>query len=976
MRDRLRGLLSLIPRPNFPRRVPSPRFLANHSLRRISDRRHVGYILATLVTVLLGLSTVAFFKLRGAYNRYAAVVDQQIDRQALLRQTGIYAAPRRLNDDQQISQDELRERLLRAGYSQAPRGSQAPTRQEEGQSNSGDFDFAGDTVDVRTNEGIQSASLPKLLKIKLGKPSRNGARVVSLKDGETGHELKTVILPPELITTDGLTRMHPRSQASFKDFPPVLVKALIAIEDRHFFTHRGVDVKAVCRAMWENWRHGEIREGGSTITQQLIKTSFLTPERTYERKVTEAMMAVAIERRLSKEEIFTIYGNHVYLGQSGLTGVNGFKQAAQVFFGKDLQDLTLAESALIAGLVQAPNRYSPYTHPDVAVARRNTVLDAMVETGDISVEEADAAKEEKLAVNPPAKPDESAAQHFVDYLKREMANRNIDEKNQSNLTIQTTIDLDLQEAANAAVENHLKSLDRIFRRRPHGAKSGDGESGAPSSDAEPQAALIAVDPHTGAILAMVGGRNYAASQLNRVIDARRQPGSVFKPIVYAAALANGMSPDTVFDDSPHEFVFGNEVYRPQNFGGGFSNQQVTLREGIVRSLNVVAVEAAIRVGLPKVADFAQKMGMPRPDPYPSMALGSFEATPFEIAEAYTTFANNGVSVVPFGIKSYTNGETSEAQNTESEVKVLTASTAYAVTETLTDVVNRGTATRVRALGYRGPAAGKTGSSRDAWFAGYTPNLLVVVWVGFDDHRDLKMTGGDAAVPIWTDFIKRAFVARPDLNADDFTRPTGMEQVEIDPQTGMLANDSCPSRKTVTLSAAKLPAYCSKHPAAEPAGSPRNKLAYRASTDQSASFGRKNDAALEANSRRRPSRRAKLAPDSDSPGPQRMMSDGDETLPRVQPAIIKKPAEPVRKETPATVVAPTPAGTAAPKNEIKTESQPDVQPVGKTESKPAIKSEGKPETRSEGKPEGKPEAKPETKSESKPGAKKDEPPPNQ
>jgi penicillin-binding protein 1B len=279
---------------------------------------------------------------------------------------------------------------------------------------------------------------------------------------------------------------------------------------------------------------------------------------------------------------------------------------------------------------------------------------------------------------------------------------------------------------------------------------------------------------------MVGGRDYASSQLNRVTDARRQPGSVFKPIVYAAALANGVSPDSIFFDAPHEIIFGNQIYRPQNYGGRFSNQMVTLREGVVRSLNVVAVEAAIQIGLSKVADIAEKMGLPRPEPYPSMALGAFGATPFEIARAYSTFANGGVSVTPFGIESITHDGVTE-EIAAAQTRVLRPSAAYVVTETLAEAVDRGTATRVRSMGYLGPAAGKTGSSHDAWFAGYTPKLLVVVWVGFDDYHNLGMVGGDAAAPIWTDFIKRALASRPDLRAETFTPPAGVEKMETDHQ---------------------------------------------------------------------------------------------------------------------------------------------------------------------------------------------------
>jgi penicillin-binding protein 1B len=295
---------------------------------------------------------------------------------------------------------------------------------------------------------------------------------------------------------------------------------------------------------------------------------------------------------------------------------------------------------------------------------------------------------------------------------------------------------------------------------------------------------------------MVGGRDYASSQLNRVTDARRQPGSVFKPIVYAAALANGVSPESVFIDAPHEIIFGHQIYRPQNYGGRFSNQVVTLREGVVRSLNVVAVDAAIQIGLSRVADIAEKMGLPRPEPYPSMALGAFEATPFEIARAYSTFANGGVSVVPFGIKSITQDGVTE-DIAAAETRVLHSSAAYVVTETLAEAVDRGTGTRVRGMGYLGPAAGKTGSSHDAWFAGYTPKLLAVVWVGFDDYNNLGMVGGHAAVPIWTDFIKRALALRPDLRAEKFTPPAGAEKMEaekmrIDNQPGQ--NRSAQSSK--------------------------------------------------------------------------------------------------------------------------------------------------------------------------------------
>ncbi|MBO0863139.1 MAG: PBP1A family penicillin-binding protein, partial [Chloracidobacterium sp.] len=615
----------------------------------------------------------------------------------------------------------------------------------------------GDATRLRMRSFDHAANEPETVKIKF-----NRKNVVKIENASTGADLESVALPPESLTVESGSTTLPRGmgiQSRFEDFPPSLVNALIAIEDRNFFSHRGVDVKAVIRALWENWRRGEIREGGSTITQQLIKTNFLTPERTYQRKFEEAMMAVALERRLSKEDIFTAYANRVYLGQSGVSAIYGFKEAARLYFGKDLSDLSLAESALIAGLAQAPSRYSPYQRPGAAVARRNAVLDAMAETRLVSHKEAEAAKSERLIVIPPGKFDESAAQHFLDYLQRELSSRNISGKEASNLEIRTTLDLDLQRAANAAVKNYLAKLDRVFSQRAKTSKGG-----------RPEAALIAINPHTGEILAMVGGRDYASSQLNRVTDARRQPGSVFKPIVYAAALASGVSPDALFYDAPQEILFGNEVYRPQDYGGNFSNQIVTLREGIVKSLNVVAVDAALYVGLSRVADVAEKMGLPRPEPYPSMALGAVQATPFEIVRAYSSFANGGVSVTPFGIKSVTRDDKTE-EIAAVKTTVLNPSVASIVTETLAEAVNRGTGERVREMGYLGPAAGKTGSSHDAWFAGYTPKLLVVVWVGFDNYHNLGMAGGAAAAPIWADFVKRALAARPDLRAENFDQWT-------------------------------------------------------------------------------------------------------------------------------------------------------------------------------------------------------------
>ncbi len=744
---------------------------------------HRGQILGAIGISILLVTVIAAVKVMTIYSRYAAIIDARLADRSLLYPAGIYAAPCRVSLGERITPDDLVERLLRSGYQESERSNEFAA---------GSFTLQPDSVEFRTNEFAVSPGLPALARVSFDRD-----RVRQIEDGHTDQQLNAVHLPAEMLTAEINAKKQTRRATSFDNLPPLFVKALIAIEDRQFFEHRGVDVRGIIRALFTNLVSGRIRQGGSTITQQLIKSQFLTPERTYERKLAEAMMAIAIERRLTKEQIFALYCDRIYLGHSGATAIYGFKRAAVIFFGKELRDLSLSEAACLAGLGQAPNRHSIRSRLDIATARRNVVLDAMADAGSISADEAASARGEQLVLLPPQQLDDTAAPHFVDYLRRELSRHLLEEEVWPRLRIETTLDLDLQQAANQAVIRHLNRLTRIVARR--------------NSTARPEVALIALDPHSGEILAMVGGRDYAASQLNRATDAMRQPGSVFKPIVYAAALSHGISPATTFMNAPHEIEFGYEaVYRPRNFGHSYSNQQVTLREAIVRSLNVVAVDAAMQAGLENVAGMAARLGLPRPQIYPSMALGAFETTPLEIARAYTTFANDGVRVDPLAIRTIkTNGEVL-ITGAASKASVLPSSLAYLVTDTLADVVNRGTAARIRSLGYLGPAAGKTGTSRDAWFVGYTPKLLVVVWVGNDDNSDLRLTGAEAAVPIWADFITRALQLRPDLAANQFVKPAGLETVEIDAETGELANEFCPQRRRMLMASFLVPGNCLQH----------------------------------------------------------------------------------------------------------------------------------------------------------------------
>jgi penicillin-binding protein 1B len=752
------------------------------------------------LAISLGILTIfssIFFAIQ--FYNYAQIVDQRLSSQALHYPAGVYASPVHLSVGKQISKEELRERLLRAGYIEGA---------EPSEFGSGNFVVREDAIEIQTAVADQRKTVPTRVRVnfatQFGKnKTKISSGILKITDEETKQSLPDFSLAPEMLAAGVDNRSQTRRATSFEELPKNLINALCAIEDRKFFNHDGIDVWAMFRAAFRNAKEGGVREGASTITQQLVKNLFLSSERTYQRKFAEVMMALAVERRLSKEQILALYCENVYLGQSGFTAIYGFKQAAQVYFGKSLSDLTIAEAATLAGMAKAPNRYSLYTKMDEATARRNLVLDCMLEEKSISREEASSAKAKTLAVMPPKALDSSSAPYYIDYMKTELGRRNIEEEDIGRYRIETSLDPELQKAATQVIGRHLERLAGLAARHTAGEK--------------PEAALVAIDPHTGRILAMVGGSDYSTSQLNRATDAKRQPGSVFKPFVYAAALANGLSPATMFDNSPQEFHFGYKaVYKPGNFHDSYTNQPVMLREGIIRSLNVVTVAAAMQVGLGRVADMARRSGLSIPQIYPSMALGAFEATPLEVARAYTTFANDGMNIEPYGIESVRSDSREIAGGSSAKASVLTPSAAYVVTDTLSDVVNRGTAARVRQLGYKGPAAGKTGTSKDAWFVGYTPNLLVVVWVGNDDNKDLGLTGGEAAVPIWTDFINQALALRPDLNATSFDKPAGVQTAEIDPETGMIANEYCPNRIHVILPSYLSPGMCTKHPAQIPA----------------------------------------------------------------------------------------------------------------------------------------------------------------
>jgi penicillin-binding protein 1B len=587
-------------------------------------------------------------------------------------------------------------------------------------------------------------------------------------------------LEPEVLSNDPLSKAGKRATVQYSEIPPVLVHAILSIEDHRFFQHSGVDFFGIARALMRNAGDERVGQGGSTITQQLVKNTYLSPERTFQRKYAEAMLSVALEQRLSKEEIFALYCNEVYLGQRGAVAVRGVEEAARIYFGKELKDLSLVEAATVAGMIQGPNRYSPTQHADVAQARRNEVLNAMARQGWIGKDQAATVSKEPVTVAPASNSDNSLAPYFVDFVNRTSESQLDSPASQR---IYTTIDLDLQQLAETAVKRQLDRLDPLYKNA-----------------AKPQAALVALDPNTGNVLAMVGGRNYAESQLNRATDARRQPGSTFKPFVYAAALEDGMSPVQMFSDSPREFTYDrNKIYRPANYGGGYSMHDVTMRTGLVKSLNVVTVDIAMQTGLARIANLSTKFGLPRPERYPSLALGTKEVTPLELAAAYAAFVNGGHHVKPKIITSVGEPPGLHIGNNDGpDSQVISPTTAYMITNMLAAVVDHGTARGARNAVKGTAIAGKTGTSRDGWFVGYTPNLVCVVWIGFDNNKQLGLTGAEAALPAWTEFVKAAVDLKPELGGRNFECPEGIEFVEIDADNGALSTVTCPHRELIAV----------------------------------------------------------------------------------------------------------------------------------------------------------------------------------
>src|SRR3989440_1879918 len=758
-------------------RIPPPRVV-----RYVEEpppgffRRLPGFLLrpyivipAVLITAVIISAFVYYWVI------FSARIDNLLKGEVFTRSAGIYAAPKQIRVGQNISEENLVAYLKRAGY--VERGQQADSAR-------GRYASAGSTVEIEPGSDtiVDNARPFESLRVQF---AHGGNAIASIVDKDSGARLDKAQLDPELISSVTGRERAKRRVIGFDDLSPELIKAITVTEDRSFFEHHGVNVRGIIRALLRRYDADPnsplARQGGSSITQQLVKNLLLSPERTLKRKLAEAYMSVILETRLSKEEIFALYCNQVYLGQQSGFSINGFGEAASAYFSKDVTNLTLPESAFLAGLIRSPNRYNPFHDLETARSRRNQVLESMAETGTITEDQAKQAEADQLKLAPAkGRIDISDAPYFADYVQNQLGDLVGGSGSAEHLRIYTTVDMDLQRAAYAAVSKQLANLDKVEKKR--------FEPGTL------QAALVAMNARTGEIVAMVGGRDYSKSQLNRAADALRQPGSVFKPFVYATALNTAydpiprvLTPATTFMDEPKTFNYDNQEYSPGNFGEKYSNQPVTLRDAMVHSLNVVTVDVAMEVTIGRVMSLAAKAGLPRVShAYPAMALGTAEATPLQMTSAYSAFAANGTRTSPIAITRVTTGAgMTIARPTAQKNEVLRPPIAYVMTSFMKDVVNRGTGAPIRARGFKYNVAGKTGTSRDGWFAGYTPDLVCVVWVGFDDGSQLGLTGAASALPIWADFMSVALTNHPEWNGD-WQLPEGVQQADIDPSTGQLA----------------------------------------------------------------------------------------------------------------------------------------------------------------------------------------------
>jgi penicillin-binding protein 1B len=719
------------------------------------------FVAVFAILLLAGVGTFTFF-----YIKYSKLIDEKLSAGPFPNTSMLFAAPRQVVVGDETSPDEIIASLRRSGYS------------ETTTNRMGWYKVRPDAVEVFPGVDSYFRRDAGVIKFNNGKVTK----VILVNDNT---DVTVYQLEPELVTNLFDRKREKRRLVKFEDIPKVMVNAIVAVEDKRFFQHAGFDPLRIVKSAYVDVSKGYMAQGSSTLTMQLARNFWLTPDKNWERKAAETMITLALEHKLTKEEIFEYYANQVDLGRRGSFSIRGVGEAAQAYFGKDLRALTIPEAATIAGLIQRPSFTNPMRWPDRAKSRRNVVLSLMRENGYIDDKQyADAVASPISVVKGGS--DSTDAPYFVDLVNDGLIEQFQDYDFQnSSFRVYTTLDMNLQRAAAEAVRMGMAEVDEQLKRR--------------KSKAEAQVALVAIDPQTGEIKALVGGRNYGLSQLNRAL-AKRQPGSSFKPFVYAAAMNTGLqdggkqfTPATTVLDEPTTFWFDSKPYEPNNHNGDYYGN-VTIRSALAKSLNIPAVKMAEAVGYDKVVELARQAGMNlQIQPTPAIALGAYEVTPIEVAGAYTIFANKGVFTKPSWISLIRNdmGRTI-FENKPVRRQVLDPRVAYLMVNLMEEVLRSGTGAGTRSRGFLLPAAGKTGTSHDGWFAGFTSKLICVVWVGFDDNKELHLEGARSALPVWTEFMKKAHQYREYKGAHAFSAPDGIVSVEIDPLSGELATAACPN----------------------------------------------------------------------------------------------------------------------------------------------------------------------------------------
>ena len=735
-----------------------------------SPPKKLRYIRGTLGLVIVAVIIITI----GSYVVRTRVVDL-VRLRALSTSSVVLSRPISLQAGFSFLGQRIESRLKRLGYREVRASPKKP----------GDYRVTQHTVELYTKGG-QLPDAKELLPENVILSLNDRGEIKSIENRKYGQPISQIWIEPEPVSVLGNGIRRASSPLELSEFPKQLIDCLLGVEDDRFYSHYGIDPLAVLRAMYVNIRKGRVVQGASTLTQQLAKNFFLSPERSLKRKLSEAVTAIFIETAFSKDQILEMYLNEVFLAQEGNIAIHGFAEASRSFFSKDISQLNLSEIATLVGLVKAPSRYSPRFHPKSSKKRRDSVLKLLNTKEIISNIEYSEAKNQAISVAPP-KHSRRNAPYFVDFIRKELLDQiPVDSSNTKPVHLHTGLDAELQLCAEKAVKQGLEKLEKRFSRLK-------------KNDAQIQAALVSIDPTGGEILAWVGGRNYGKNQFDRVSMAKRQPGSAFKPFVFLTAIDGKLNSyrtartTSLLIDEPTDIPLETgETWQPRNYSREYRGE-VTVREALAYSLNVPTVDLAMKVGISSIAETASLFGFGDNLPeVPSLALGAGEVTPLELVRAYAAIANGGRLLELRPVISVTQPELAEPlfQATLREWQAASESAVFVLTDILRTAVEHGTGRVVRRMGFKRPVAGKTGTtndSRDVWFTGFTPKSLTVVWVGFDDNRSTKLTGASGAAPIWVEYMKCAQPMEPEL---DFIPPPGVVYRNIDRASGLLWTEYC------------------------------------------------------------------------------------------------------------------------------------------------------------------------------------------